>query len=223
MNRILIIEDDDDLREGLTFSLGAEGCEVISAPNAAEGMAAFTEKRPDLVILDCNLPDGNGFEICGEMKKQSSAAIIMLTARDTELDEVKALELGMDDFMSKPFSLAVLKARIKRLLRKSDENDKMISGNITLDRTACKVCKNGEQVELSKVEYQLLSYLMYNEGAVLSKEQILQHVWDSHGNFVDENTLQVNVRRLRAKLEDDPKSPTRLVTVYGIGYIWKKV
>ena len=223
MIRILIIEDDTDLREGLSFSLSSEGYTVISAETASDGLREFRYNDFDLVLLDCNLPDKSGYDAASEIKSKSSVPILMLTARNSEMDEVKALELGIDDFMSKPFSLAVLKARIKRLVRSSSAEQILVSGDISIDKNTCKVYKNSQPVDLSKIEYQLLSYLIANEGTVLSKEQILEHVWDSHGSFVDENTLQVNVRRLRAKIEDEPKKPVRLVNVYGIGYIWKRV
>ena len=146
----------------------------------------------------------------------------MLTARDTEMDEIKALEIGMDDFMSKPFSLAVLKARLKKLARKGARQLRLVSGSIAIDKNQCKVYKNGSEIKCSKIEYQLLLYFMEHSGRVLSKEQILRSVWDSRGNYVDENTVPVNIRRLRAKLEDDPKNPKHLVNVYGLGYIWKE-
>lgn len=222
MSKILIIEDDMDLQEGLDFSLQSEGYQVMTAATAKEGLKIFHKQGCDMILLDCNLPDGNGFDLCSAIKKEQDVPILMLTARDTEMDEVKALELGMDDFMSKPFSLAVLKARIKKLLRKDMQNLQMVSGDIMLDKNTCKVYKNGIEINCSKTEYQMLAFFMENEGVVLSKEQILHYVWDSQGNYVEENAVSVNVRRLRAKLEDDPKNPEHLVNVYGIGYIWKR-
>lgn len=140
-----------------------------------------------------------------ENKTKRGDSILMLTARDTEMDEVKALELGMDDFMSKPFSLAVLKARIKKLIGKREPQMKLVSSGIEVDKRTCKVLKNGVSIECSKIEYQILVYLMENSGMVLSKEQILAYVWDSKGQFVDENILFVNIRRLRTKIEEDSK------------------
>ena len=208
---ILIIEDDTDLQDGLSFSLQSEGYQTRAASTVKEG----------LLLLDCNLPDGNGFDLCARIKGELDIPIFMLTARDTEMDEVKALETGMDDFMSKPFSLAVLKARIKKLLRRDTLQVPLCSGDIRIDRNTCKVYKNQTEIHCSKTEYQLLLYLVEHAGRVLSKEQILDSVWDSQGNYVDENTVSVNIRRLRSKLEDDPKHPEHLVNVYGIGYIWK--
>lgn len=219
---ILIIEDDADLLDGLSFSLEAEGYQVRPAATAREGLQAFRSQQCDLVLLDCSLPDGNGFDLCPLLKKERDIPILMLTARDTEMDEIKALEIGMDDFMSKPFSLAVLKARIKKLTRKKSMQIRLSSGDITIDKNQCKVYKKGSEVKCSKIEYQLLLYFIENAGIVLSKEQILRSVWDSSGNYVDENTIPVNIRRLRAKMEDDPKTPRHLINVYGIGYIWKE-
>ena len=146
----------------------------------------------------------------------------MLTARDTEMDEVKALELGAADYMSKPFSLAVLKARIRKIFQGRQPENRLVSGGIALDKDACKVCKDGREVACSRVEYQLLAYFMENRNRVLSKEQLLTRVWDSQGKYVDENTLSVNIRRLRGKIEDDPSEPRRIRTVHGIGYVWKE-
>lgn len=218
---ILIIEDDTDLQDGLSFSLQAEGYQTRTASTVKEGLRIFHEEGCDLLLLDCNLPDGNGFDLCARIKGERDIPIFMLTARDTEMDEVKALETGVDDFMSKPFSLAVLKARIKKLLRRDTLQVPLSSGDIRIDRNTCKVYKNQTEVHCSRTEYQLLLYLIEHAGRVLSKEQILDSVWDSQGNYVDENTVSVNIRRLRSKLEDDPKHPKHLVNVYGIGYIWK--
>lgn len=219
---ILIIEDDTDLKDGLSFSLQAEGYRIRTASTVKEGLQIFRRQGCDLILLDCNLPDGNGFDLCTLVKGESNIPIFMLTARDTEMDEVRALETGMDDFMSKPFSLAVLKARIKKLMRRDAQQIPLSSGDIRIDRNLCKVYKNQTEIHCSKTEYQLLTYFIENAGLVLSKEQILHSVWDSQGSYVDENTVSVNIRRLRAKIEDDPKEPKHLVNVYGIGYIWKE-
>ena len=222
MKRILIIEDDTDLLEGLAFALETEGYEILQAQTRKEGLKIIEQGLCSLVLLDCNLPDGSGFDLCVEAKKIGDIPLLMLTARDTEMDEVKALELGVDDFMSKPFSLAVLKARIKQLLGKKEVLSRLISGGISVDKNTCKVYKKDREIPCSRVEYQLLIYLMENRNQVVSKEQILAHVWDSHGKYVDENTVSVNIRRLRGKIEDDPKNPRRICTVHGIGYVWKE-
>ena len=176
----------------------------------------------DLILLDCNLPDGNGFSLCSEIRKSSDVFILMLTARDTELDEVKALEMGVDDYMSKPFSIAVLKARIKKLLSRKSEKQWISSNGIRLDKSSCQVICKEEVLELSKIEYKLLLYFLENPGQILSKEQILERIWDKDGKFVDENTVSVNIRRLRRKIEADPQNPQWIQTVHGLGYIWRE-
>lgn len=219
MKKILIVEDDTDLQDGLSFSLLQENYETAAASTLKQAWELL-DTGIDLILLDCNLPDGSGFDFCTKVKKNYSIPILMLTARDTEMDEVKALELGMDDFMSKPFSLAVLKARIKKLVTDDSASLQLVSGGIMVDKNTCKVYKNGMELACSKIEYQLLVFFMENAKIVLSHEQILAHVWDSRGRYVDENAVPVNIKRLRARIEDDPKNPQYIKTVYGIGYVW---
>ena len=176
----------------------------------------------DIVLLDCNLPDGTGFELCKEVRSYSNVPIIMLTARDTELDEIQALELGVNDYLSKPFSLGVLKARMKRILQEKVETAKIVTGSLSIDQSSCKVWKRGEEIPLSKLEYRLLLYLIENKNHILSKDQILEKIWDSNGKYVDNNTLSVYISRLRTKIEDDASNPVHIKTVHGIGYIWKE-
>ena len=221
-NRILIVEDDSDLREGLSFFFSSDGYDVLEAETKKEGLQEIKKGGCDLVLLDCNLPDGTGFELCKEVRSYSNIPIIMLTARDTELDEIKALELGVNDYLSKPFSLGVLKARMKRILQEKSESTKMISGELSIDQSVCKVYKRGEEISLSKLEYRLLLYLVENKNHILSKEQILEKIWDSDGKYVDNNTVSVNISRLRTKIEDDISKPKWIQTVHGIGYIWKE-
>lgn len=220
--RIMIVEDDRDLSEGLSLSFETEGYQVLRASGADECMKLLRESEVDCIILDCNLPDGNGFSLCMQIKKHSMIPILMLTARDNELDEVKALEIGMDDFMSKPFSLAVLKARVRKLLSRQEEPVMLASNGISVDRSQCKVYKLEKEINLSRLEYQILVYFLENKNQILSKEQILSHIWDSQGNYVVDNTVAVNIMRLRAKIEDDPEQPERIKTVHGMGYIWKE-
>lgn len=222
MSRILIVEDDIDLQEGLAFALHTEGYEVTQAETMKEGLDQIWNHQCDFILLDCNLPDGSGFDFCVKAKEYSDIPILMLTARDTEMDEVKALELGVDDFMSKPFSLAVLKARIKKLLLRGEESIHLVSNGITVDKNGCKVYKDEKEIICSRTEYQLLVYFLENKNRVLSKEQILAHIWDHQGKFVEDNTVSVNIRRLRAKIEDDLQTPQRIKTVHGMGYVWKE-
>ena len=221
-NRVLIIEDDQDLREGFSFSILGHVYEVLDVGTKKEGLKEIEKNMYDIVLLDCNLPDGTGFELCKEVRGFSNIPIIMLTARDTEMDEIKALEMGVNDYLSKPFSLGVLKARMKRILQEKKKVEKVISGSIAIDQNTCKVYKRGKEVFLSKLEYRLLLYLIENKNHILSKEQILDKIWDSDGRFVDNNTVSVNISRLRTKVEDDPSHPGWIRTVHGIGYIWKE-
>ncbi|RHV37892.1 DNA-binding response regulator [Ruminococcus sp. OM05-10BH] len=220
--KLLIIEDDTDLREGLSFSFSGDGYDITEVGSKREGLREIEKGLYDIVLLDCNLPDGTGFELCKEVRSYSNVPIIMLTARDTELDEIKALELGVNDYLSKPFSLGVLKARMKRILQEKVETAKIVTGSLSIDQSSCKVWKRGEEIPLSKLEYRLLLYLIENKNHILSKDQILEKIWDSNGKYVDNNTLSVNISRLRTKIEDDASNPVHIKTVHGIGYIWKE-
>lgn len=220
--KILIIEDDTDLREGLKFSFESDGYEVADVGTKQEGILEIRRGDYDMVLLDCNLPDGTGFELCREVRRFSHVSVIMLTARDTEMDEIRALELGVDDYLSKPFSLGVLKARMKRILNGRTDTDELVSGSITIDKNGCKVYRDGREIALSRLEYRLLKFLVENKNHVLSKEQILDRIWDSNGKYVDNNTVSVNISRLRKKLEQDTVGTGYIKTVQGIGYIWKE-
>ena len=220
--KLLIIEDDTDLREGLSFSFSGDGYDITEVGSKREGLREIEKGLYDIILLDCNLPDGTGFELCKEVRRYSNIPIIMLTARDTELDEIKALELGVNDYLSKPFSLGVLKARMKRILQEKVETAKIVTGSLSIDQSSCKVWKRGEEIPLSKLEYRLLLYLIENKNHILSKDQILEKIWDSNGKYVDNNTLSVNISRLRTKIEDDASNPVHIKTVHGIGYIWKE-
>lgn len=220
--KLLIIEDDTDLREGLSFSFSGDGYDITEVGSKREGLREIEKGLYDIILLDCNLPDGTGFELCKEVRSYSNVPIIMLTARDTELDEIQALELGVNDYLSKPFSLGVLKARMKRILQEKVETAKIVTGSLSIDQSSCKVWKRGEEIPLSKLEYRLLLYLIENKNHILSKDQILEKIWDSNGKYVDNNTLSVNISRLRAKIEDDASNPVHIKTVHGIGYIWKE-
>lgn len=219
---LLIVEDDLDLQEGLAFSMEQEGYRVLTAKSKREGLRILESEHCDGILLDCNLPDGTGFDFCRQVRQKHAIPMLMLTARDTEMDEVKALELGMDDFMSKPFSLAVLKARLHKLLRREVKEDRLVSNGILVDKSRCRVFCGETEIPCSRIEYQILVYLIENKNQVLSKEQILSCVWDSQGKFVDDNTVSVNIKRLRAKIEEDPKNPRRIKTVYGMGYLWRE-
>lgn len=220
---LLIIEDDTSLNEGLFYAFENEGFNVLKTYTKQEGLYVFNNKNIDFIILDCNLPDGNGFDVCKQIREKSDVPIIMLTARDSEIDEVTGLEIGLDDYITKPFSLSVLKARVKVAIRKKSNNKVLYSNGIKLDQKLLKVYKNEVDLELSAVEYKLINYLIENKGQILLKEQILHHIWDSEENYVDENIVSVNIRRLRMKVEDNPSNPKYIKTAYGMGYLWNEV
>lgn len=223
MRRMLIIEDDENLSRGIAFAFEKDGFSVISANTLRDGRRNYEQHDIDIVILDLGLPDGNGMELCKSIREKSNVPIIMLTARDLETDEVNGLSAGADDYITKPFSLSVLRARVETIFRRLDVKNQFIhTGKFRLDTNLCKLYHREEEIPISGTEFRLLKYLMSNAGQVLSKEQILAVLWDNQGNFVDENTLQVNISRLRTKIEDEPKNPKILKTVHGMGYVWVK-
>ena len=222
MKQILIIEDDENLSRGIAFALEKDGYAAIKAATLKAGRICFEQQNIDIIILDLGLPDGNGLELCRYIREKSNIPIIMLTACDMETDEVSGFMAGADDYVTKPFSLSVLRARVEAVLRRMEARDNHIiqSGAYKLDTALCKFYKESEEVPVSATEFRLLNYFMSNAGQVLSKEQILAALWDNQGNFVDENTLPVNISRLRAKIGDEPKNPKTLKTIHGMGYIW---
>lgn len=219
---ILIVEDDESLNRGIAFTFEKDGFNTLSAKSVKDGKRLIMQQKADLIILDLMLPDGNGMDFCKEIRTFSNVPIIMLTVCDMETDEVSGLLAGADDYITKPFSLSVLRARVEALLRRTEAEKQNIicSGKYRLNMDTCRFYRGDEEIPVSVTELKLLSYLMKNAGQVLSKEQIISALWDRAGNFVDENTLPVNISRLRAKLEDDPKNPQTIKTVHGIGYIW---
>jgi DNA-binding response OmpR family regulator len=224
MKRMLVIEDDDNLMRGIVFAFEKDGFSVMTASTIKDGQIYIEQNNIDIIILDIGLPDGSGLELCRSIRKKSDIPIIMLTACDLETDEVSGFAAGADDYVTKPFSLSVLRARVEAVLRRLETKENRIiqSGVFKLDLNSGKVFKGNEEISVSATEYKLLSFFMNNAGQILSKEQILDALWDKQGNFVDENTLSVNISRLRAKIEDDPKSPKIIKTIHGMGYVWVK-
>lgn len=198
---IFLIEDDEALAEGISFMLEKEGYETERFSACSDSRRALEQTQPDLILLDWNLPDGDGLMLCREISEKWKIPILMITARDMEIDQVMCLESGADDYIAKPFSLAVLKARIAALLRRqggqSEKAGQLISGQIRVDNKEMRAWKEDEELDLSLTEYRILKYFLENKNQVLLKEQILSHVWDNGGKFVEENTLMVNIRRLR--------------------------
>ena len=223
---IFLIEDDEALAEGISFMLEKEGYETERFSACSDSRRALEQTQPDLILLDWNLPDGDGLMLCREISEKWKIPILMITARDMEIDQVMCLESGADDYIAKPFSLAVLKARIAALLRRqggqSEKAGQLISGQIRVDNKEMRAWKEDEELDLSLTEYRILKYFLENKNQVLLKEQILSHVWDNGGKFVEENTLMVNIRLLRAKVEKDASHPEYIKTVHGMGYLWEE-
>jgi len=222
MTRILIVEDEESFREGLQYMLSREGFEVVLASDGAQGMAEFDKSSPDLVLLDWMLPEFPGIEVCKYIRTKSSVPVIMLTAKDTEVDKVVGLELGADDYVTKPFSTAELLARIRAVLRRGGDievpNASVIEiGAIRIDFDRHTISVNGEEIAMPLKEFELLEYLMRNSGRVLTRGQLMDRVWGSnyHG---DGKTLDVHIKRIRSKIEPDPANPIYLTTVRGLGY-----
>lgn len=224
MKRIFFVEDDLSLINGLTFAVKKQGYEIEVARTSLEAEKMWMNGNYDLMILDVSLPDGSGFDICKKIRQTSKVPIMFLTAADEECDIIMGLDIGADDYITKPFKLAVFLSRINALLRRSDnfnQTDTELSSNgITVHLLKGEGYKNGEPLELTSGEYKLLCLFMENPDVVLSAEQILGRLWDCNENYIDNKTLTVYIRRLRMKIEDDPGEPEKIVTVRGMGYKW---
>ena len=223
MTRLLLVEDEASLAEGLSITLEAEGFQVVWVQDGAQAVSTWERVRPDLVLLDVMLPGRSGTEICRTIRARSDVPIIMLTARDQEVDRVVGLELGADDYVTKPFSTRELVARIRAVLRRAPILDLMDvdapaeAAGVRVDRVRHEVQVDGRSVECPPKEFELLAYLVEHAGRVLTRDQLIDEVWGS--DYVgDTKTLDVHVRRLRTRIEDDAHEPVRLQTVRGIGY-----
>lgn len=222
MNKIMIVEDDKALLNGITLALKCADMEVVPCHNIKSAQTRLADVKFDLVILDINLPDGNGLDLLRELKKTSAMPVIMLTANDMETDIVAGLEMGADDYITKPFSLAVLRARVNTQLRKqtAKNSNRFEQNNFVFDFDLMEYFKNGSSVELSKTEQKLLRLLTDNKGITLKRSVLVDRIWTDSADYVDENALSVTLKRLRDKLEDNPAKPQYIKTVYGIGYTW---
>lgn len=224
MKRIFLVEDDLSLINGLSFAIQKQGYDLDVARTFCEANAKWTDGHYDLVILDVSLPDGTGLELCKKIRQTSQIPIVFLTAADEETDIIMGLDIGGDDYITKPFKLAVFLSRINALLRRSEHfhpaETELVSGEIKIDLLKSEVSKNGEIAQLTASEYKLLRFFVENPDRVLSPEQILSKLWDCNENYVDSNTLTVYIRRLRTKIEDDPGNPKRIITVRRLGYKW---
>lgn len=221
---ILLLEDDDSLNHSVSLKLEKEGYIVHSAFTVEEALNFYRGKNLSLIICDVSLPDGNGLDFCSHVRKESDILFLFLTALDREEDIIAGYRQGADDYVTKPFSLPVLVSKVNALLKRfpAKEPQTIVSGNITLYPNEKRVTKGGSYLNLTAKEYSLLSFFMENPMRILSKSQLLESIWDIQGNFVDENTLSVNIRRLREKIEDNPSSPVLLKNVRGLGYIWER-
>ncbi|MGG6433073.1 response regulator YycF [Anoxybacillus sp. D401a] len=223
--KILVVDDEKPIADILQFNLKKEGYDVYCAYDGVEALQKVEDVQPDLILLDIMLPQKDGMEVCREIRKKYDMPIIMLTAKDSEIDKVLGLELGADDYVTKPFSTRELLARVKANLRrhqqKQEQDPKEMSeikiGSLTIHADAYTVSKRGEQIELTHREFELLHYLAKHIGQVMTREHLLQTVW-GYDYFGDVRTVDVTVRRLREKIEDNPSHPTWIVTRRGVGY-----
>lgn len=228
MQRILLLEDDSSLIEGLKYSLEKSGFLITVARTLKEAWTVLREgQKFSLLLLDVTLPDGTGFELCKELREKGDAVpIIFLTASDEETSIIRGLDAGGDDYITKPFKLGELCSRIRAVLRRSrgpeTQEGYQSFGPVSINFMEGKAFLNGEPLELTAAEYRLLCLLLKNSGQILTRAVILDRLWDGNGNFVDDNTLSVYIRRLREKIEENPSSPRYLRTVRGIGYQWKE-
>ena len=220
MAKILVVEDDLALSAGLCFALDESGHLTAAAYTCQKARQLLKTDRFDLVILDVNLPDGNGFDLCRECKSSApERPVIFLTANDLEQDELNGFDLGADDYITKPFSIQVLKRRVEAVLRRGTAgSDCFDDGFLRLDFQALTAARNGERLSITPNEYKLLRLLTANAGAVMTRRLLLEKLWDSGGNFIDDHTLTVTMNRLRAKIED--AGHTYIQTVRGMGYVW---
>lgn len=220
----LFVEDDLSLIHGLSFALRQQGYEIVNARTCLEAENLWQDDSYDLVILDVTLPDGSGYDLCRLIRQTSKVPILFLTAADEETDIIMGLDIGGDDYITKPFKLAIFLSRVNALLRRSGDfrqpDNTLQSGGITVHQLTREVTKNGTPVELTASEYKLLCLFLEHPNLVLSPEQILGRLWDCEQNYIDSSTLTVYIRRLRAKIEDDPSSPKRIITVRRMGYKW---
>ena len=221
MQKILLLEDDTALGGGIQLALENPSVQIRLCRTLAQGKEEAARNAYDLLILDVNLPDGSGLELLRQVRQGSAVPVILLTANDLEMDIVTGLESGADDYITKPFSLAVLRARVNAQLRRGAGKLAYFKlDDFTFDFDAMEFRKNGQSMDLSKTEQKLLRFLVENRGQTLSRATLVDRIWTDGAEYVDENALSVTVKRLRGKLEDDPSSPKYLKTVYGIGYTW---
>ncbi|MDD3073394.1 MAG: response regulator transcription factor [Eubacteriales bacterium] len=227
MQKILLVEDDKTIALGLEYSLGQDGFAVTVCHDVRSALSALEIQNFDLIILDLGLPDGSGYDVCKAVRANSDVPVIFLTACDDEVNVVMGLDMGADDYITKPFRIRELVSRIKTVLRRCDKTDdgsglrtqsEIALGDVDINTAQAKVYKNGAEIQLTSLEYRLLLTFANNEGQVLSRTQLLEGIWDVAGDYVNDNTLTVYIKRLRDKIEADPQRPALIQTVRGLGY-----
>lgn len=218
---VFLLEDDEAIGIGLKYSLENEGYTVTIATSVKSAFEIINKEKFSLYILDLTLPDGSGYDVCKKIKSIGDFPVIFLTAYDDEVNVVMGLELGADDYISKPFRVKELIARIKSVLRRYNRESKGIIkiGNVLINTNKATVFKNGQEVILTAMEYKLFLILLNNRGNILSRNKLLEYIWDVEGDFVNDNTLTVYIKRLRDKIEDDPSAPMIIKTIRGLGYV----
>ena len=219
---ILVVEDESTLVATLRYNLEREGYQVVAATDGESGLATARASRPDLIILDVMLPGLDGFEVCRILRREMTAPILMLTAKTEEIDKVVGLELGADDYVTKPFSMRELLARVRALLRRAEtqpatDEEVLTAGDLQIDLRSRRASRKGEALGLKPKEYELLAYFLRNQGRAFTRDQLLNQIW-GYDYIGDTRTVDVHVRWLRQKIEDEPGKPTKLITIRGVGY-----
>lgn len=224
MGKILLLEDEESVNRGISFTLEKEGFEICSCGCLQEAMHRFDAFAPELLICDVTLPDGSGLDMVRYARKRSDVYTICLTALDSEIDQVMGYESGADDYITKPFSLSVLTLKVRAFFTRKENGPCALigSGELKIDTAAMKVWKNGEEISLTRNEWRLLNLFISNPGQVISKDRMLERLFDTDDHFVDENTAAVNIRRLREKIGDEAKNPRYIRNIRGLGYLWEE-
>lgn len=222
LKKIMLVEDDNSLAYGIHIALKSNNYNVIISKTISDGKKKVSNEIFDLVILDIDLPDGSGYELCKYIRNRSDVPIIFLTGLSEEINVVTGLDMGADDYITKPFKLSVLISRMNAIFRRIDKKSytRFISGDIIFYLNEARLTKNNKDISISITEYKLLKLLMENALTIITKEQILSNVWDINENYVDENTIAVNIKRIRSKIEEDRTKPKYIKTIRGLGYTW---
>ena len=224
--KVLVVDDEKLIVKGIRFSLEQDGMEVDCAYDGEEAVEKAKDKKYDIILLDLMLPKMDGLEVCQQIREFSNVPIVMLTAKGEDMDKILGLEYGADDYITKPFSISELIARVDAVCRrvnrsgsKPEEASQIVSGPFTLNLKSRTVFKNGEQIDLTQVEYQIMEYFFKNQNTALDRSSILNHIW-GESYYGDDKIVDVNIRRIRMKIEDEPSNPKYILTIWGFGYKW---